>query len=438
MTHHLEVEKGSLVWQGTLLEIGFRCDISRLGEIAIEFDAVSSIDNPSWPSQSRFLKWLSAERGQVPYFHLSGKTSDGISISTEYGYEVSSRDRVSSSGAEVLLKASASELVIDYPLGESINRENIYVAYLSRGQIGYPHDPVATPLGNLSTQAASEAAEAADNFGAVYIEKGSNIDLGEWSEACDDLVGRILNILSLAQGRWLEWTAREIRLNSQLLSLKIRPRSLREAALSQLFHHLNLGPILELAVQSYTRQLVKSTGMDVALSWMLAPASYLEGTFLNQMIALERLVSSFEIKVEGITKKEIFKSLVRPKLCQVVQDLVTNGFLSSEEASVIENRIGGINSPGLFAKLKQLISHYQVPVEDLGDLSFVIDCRNDLVHRGILEDIEDVEKISEAAALAEELVKRIVMGMLGYRGRYISSRYGLNHYSFQDGGVVPL
>jgi len=298
-------------------------------------------------------------------------------------------------------------------------------------------------LGKLSTEAPARAEESIEGFGAVIVQKSGDLGLGieDWLEACDDLVERVLRILSLAQGRWLQWTAREVRTGDRFISRRIRPREVRQVALAHLFHHLNLRPVLEQAVRSYTRDLVQATGLDVALSWMLTPAAYVEGTFLNQMIALEQLVSCFEHKVRGVIPKAIFKSVVRPKLDRAIEDLVESEQLARERGDILAARMKDLNSPVFYDKVRQLIDYYRVPVEDLeSELRFVVvDCRNDLVHRGLLHRIgDDRHRIHRSSDIAEELLKRIVMAMWGYRGQYISALYNLETYVFKDGEVAPL
>lgn len=174
---------------------------------------------------------------------------------------------------------------------------------------------------------------------------------------------------------------------------------------------------------------------------MLSPATYVERTFLNQMIALEQLVSVFGVKAKGVMPKAVFKSVVKPRLSQVVDELVESDQLLEEQGNILRGKLKELNSPVFYDKVRQLLEHYRVPIDDLrGDLKFiVVDCRNDLVHRGLLRRIgDDSARIHRSSDIAEELLKRIAMAMLGYRGQYISVLYNLDTYVFGDGKVEPL
>ncbi len=443
MTQLFEVNDGLMAWEGTDLQLNFRVNVGRLGDVAIEFDPIRSSDTESFWS-IHWKLWHDLYRSKnrrIPHFQLSGYTSDGVRVHTEYARLESLSQ--SSTPQEVVLhpRGSAAVLNIEYPLPEGVGDKKISVTYLSRGQLGFTHPPVETPLGLLSTAATAKTEDSTDNFGAVRILKSIDLRLDEWVVASDDLAERILNILSLAQGRWLQWTAREVRAEGYLVSLRIRPQELRSTALAQLFHHLNLEPVLELAVRSYTRELIQQTDLDTALSWLLAPAPYIEGRFLNQMIALELLVSAFEPRAKGLVPKEVFRTMIKPRLRQAIDGLVENGDLREGQGEVFRAKINDLNSSVFYDKVRQLLTHYNVPIDDLeASLKFVVvDCRNDLVHRGLLHKIgDDSDRIHQNSDLAEELLKRIVMAMLGYSGQYISALYNLDSYVFDKGRVAPL
>lgn len=442
MTLLVEVHNGLLSWEGSELQLNFRVKVERLGEIVLEFDPIRSTESESfWSVQWELWQGLYRSKDRrVPFFHLSGHTADGIKVYTDYArLEGLSQ---SSTPHEVTLqpRGSAAELNLEYPFSGREDNTEISVTYLSRGQLGFFHPPVKTPLGEMITSATAKFEESIDQFGVVQIRKSGDLGLEEWIEACDNLVGRVLNILSLAQGRWLQWTAREIAAGDVFIARRIRPREFHGTVLAHLFHHLNLDPVLQLA-ESYTPGLIQETGLDTALSWMLAPAPYLEGRFLNQMVALELLVSAFEKKAKGVIPKGSFRSVVKPRLMRVIDELVENEDLTEEQGRIFNAKLNELNSPVFYNKVRQLLAHYRVPVNDLEiDLKFVVvDCRNDLVHRGLLHKIgEDRDRIHRNSDIAEELLKRIVMAMLGYSGQYISVLYNLDSYTFDGDRVTPL
>jgi hypothetical protein len=434
MPQHLRVENGLLSWKGRDLRLNFQAHVDRFGAITIEFDPISSSNDDLW--RDHWSLW------REPFFSLSGLTENKVSVHTDYARLEGLSETFTPHEIRLHPRGSASELNLAYYVSdEALPSQEISVTYLSRGQLGFPHEPIETPLGEMSASATSKIQESVDQFGTIIINKRNELGLEEWLQACDAMVERALNILSLGQGKWLQWSARHIMAGGELLASRIRPREIRVAALAHLFHHLNLRPILELAVQSYLQDPTAKTGIDVALSWMLAPAAYVEGTFLNQLIALEHLISCFEHNIRGLIPRTTFKKVVQPRLQQTIEELVESEQLTRNHGNIIASRIKGLNHPIFYDKIWQLIDYYRVPVADLEtELRFaIVQCRNDLVHRGLLERIgEDSDRILRSGDIAEEFLKRVAMAILGYQGQYISSLYNLDTYIFREDGVEPL
>ncbi len=440
-TQSIEVREGILSWAGIELRVSFRIKIGQLGEITLEIDAVQS-SNREWPAHWQL--WhdlLRSNNRQRPYFHLSGLSACGLKVYSEFAHLENLV--TSSTPGEVTLQpmVSVSELNLERPSPACTAERDVSATYLSLGQLGSPHRPVDTTVGTLFTSATSSVAAAKEKFGAIRIVKNVDLSLDEWIKASDDLAERVLNILSLAQGRWLMWTAREVAVGDDLVSKRIRSHNLSDAVLAQLFPHLDLEPVLQLAVQSYTRDLILQTKLDVALSWMLAPAPYAETRILNQLIALELLVSTFENKASPLIPKKIFSSKVVPRLREALADLVESGVLEPTQKESLNKSLADLNRPTFFDKVRQLMKHYKVPVNDIDERELrhvVVGCRNDLVHRGFLEKIgKDRGRINRASDIAEELLKRIVMAMLNYEGKYISALYNLAPCPFNGDRIEP-
>ena len=237
MTEQLEVRRGFLSYKGTELQSTFRLNIDRFGNVTIDFDPIHSSGIEAWADHWRVWHELEESTARrIPFFALSGRTEDGIKIHTEYA-RLERLGRTSTPSEVTLLPAgAASELNLDYLVpNEVLTREPVSITYLSRAQLGFPHEPVQSPLGELNVVATSRLDDYTDRFGAIVIEKAGSLSLEDWTAACDELVGRVLHILSLAQGRWLQWTSREIRVGGSLLSRRLRPHELRAEALASLF-----------------------------------------------------------------------------------------------------------------------------------------------------------------------------------------------------------
>ena len=436
MPDTFEIENGLLRWRDQSLAINFSLHISPLGEV--EIDLRPRQDKP--PSFGELIVlFQKLKRGEgdrsVPNFHLSGRTESGMEVSTEYAYLC---DLSFNSGQGPVIRkstASAGEINLSFQQDSEIaGGQEVIVKYLSRGQVGGPCGPVETKVGSLSYSATWKVQEASEKFGQITIERGMPADLPVWLAECDDLVHRVLEIFSLAQGRWLEPIARNLYVDGKRVAQRLRPRDLREQRIAHLLHHLDPESILRLAIESYTPNLASDTGLRVALFWMLADASYTEHRMLHFAIALEALVSSFEAKSSGVVEKATFRSTVKPALSAALETLVAEGGIDRPSANILKDRIASINSPTFFEKVQQLIAYYGVPVDDLNDdlRKVIVDCRNDLVHRGLLAQYEKGKaELHRLSDVTEELLKRMMLAILRYEGQYISALYNLDAFFFE-------
>jgi hypothetical protein len=382
-----------------------------------------------------------AENRLIPFFQLNGVTEDGTIIHTDYATLTSFTPNFSPTDSTLAATASASELKFDYPLRDTPSPANLAAEYLSRAQRGFHPVSVATEVGTLIAGGSHGMDSYANEFGIIRIETPEQGVTEAWLAECDLLANRTLLLLSLAQVRWLNWTQRTIYVDGERSARQIRPRELNQAALAGLFSHLNLGPILNLLTGMDIKNVIAETGIDVALSWMLSPTPHLEKIYLSQMVALEHLISVFEPKARGLLDKTTFKGVVEPELAKIVDALAKEGSLDPSLAEPLKERISRANQPSFYEKILQIIEHYSVPVADIrGDLKFaLVDCRNDLVHRGALNRIgDDFGKLYRNLHIAEEFLKRLILAILRYEGQYISALYNLESYVFGEGEVRPL
>lgn len=443
MSEQFRVRDGLLRWADHQMRVGFKLEVSQHGGISIEYDEMHFSSGDDWIGQYEVLSNLQrGENRDIPFFHLSGIDEDGVRISTDFAEMRRFDQNFYKQGVSFQATGSAAEVNFYHGLtGESDTPSPTAIEYLSRAQLGFATPSIETRHGNLRAGGSPKVSDYRDRFGVIRIEKtGGDID-SEWIEACDALADRSLQLLSLSQGRWLQWTARTVFAGDILLSRTIRPHELREPSLAHLFHHQNLGPILRLVSESFTEQCAEETGLSIALSWMLSSASSLENRYLNLLVALEHLISVIDPKVEGVLRRERFRSRVRAPLLQLIEQIASDEDLANDVSEFYRRKISEMNQPTFYDKILQLIRHYQVPVADIeAELKFsLVDCRNDLVHRGLLERLgDDRKRIHRSCDVAEEFMKRVVMAVLRYKGQYISALYNLDSYHFGDGEVYPV
>src|SRR5262245_19025603 len=77
----------------------------------------------------------------------------------------------------------------------------------------------------------------------------------------------VLDVLSLAQGRLIRWSIRQVFAGDAFVSGVCRGRKDTTPPFEPLFSHLHLQPVLDLAITKYTAALRDRTGLDVAIEW---------------------------------------------------------------------------------------------------------------------------------------------------------------------------
>ncbi len=247
-------------------------------------------------------------------------------------------------------------------------------------------------------------------------------------EMIDAEVRRLLDVLSLAEGRFMRWSIRQVWLGGQLHSALCRGPMPSSEPRFPLFSLLNFSPTVSLAVDRYTEELCENSGIDVAIEWFLMHPRYTEAEFLTGMTALEHLIYVFVKRNPqgGILPRSIFKNLVRPRLKaaldEVFQFLLQNAVPNAGEAQeVMTQKLGELNRRTLQTNLQALLIHYAVPVLDIeGEVRSLIELRNQIVHRGHRAESNLPQPLSYYAAVLRELLTRIFLSLLQYRGEYQS------------------
>ena len=455
MAEQIEILNGKLVWGEETVELSFKIEIKKDASVSIRFEPLvyetPEARREGWRVH-QILEDIQLKRSRrVVRFELNGRSADGIEFSTSCARLVNGSTYDLGSPMTLRLVGTADELLFTYPsASEKCEEIDACVEYLTPGQLGgVGCDSLELPQGILTFLATCKVGEAKEFYGALSIEKRvPRADLDQWLDECDELAERAMHLLSLAQGRWYNWAARIVYRQDEEGAKKlfrcVRPRERRDAVRIHLFHHLNLGPSLELLRTSYTRKLIEETGLDTALILMLTASPYTEGRMWNQLVALEHLLTKFEVKAIGVIDKKVFQNELKPLLRKVLEEAIQKGWVSPEkdEYTIFKQKIGQLNSPSLYSKFLQFVDYYKVPLADLDpeDVKFVVvHCRNDLAHQGVPVRIgEDRDRLYLMADLAEELLNRIVMAMLGYEGQYVSAFDHLEHYWFSKAGVKPV
>jgi hypothetical protein len=232
--------------------------------------------------------------------------------------------------------------------------------------------------------------------------------------AADQAVDRILRVLSLAQGRSITWSVREVARGAEGMDILFRGANRTTKPDYPLIPHLHLDPILEAAVR-YAERPEGSTGLDRAIGWMLMNPQFTEGAFVAGMVSLESLLTLHLPDEEArILPSGDFRRLTKD-LRAVLRN---HSGVSADQADQLSEHLGGLNSTSLGRKLETFFRRTAVSVDDLlPDLPRLVSARNQLVHTGRLKEEPSLD---EFVTVLRELLSRVVLTLLEYKGPYVS------------------
>lgn len=425
--------KGKIKWKRNSYGLSFEITLDEYGDFKINFEPIPIKKKTKW-----LLELIGTKGIFVEHFSIIGKDNHGYTISTDMAYDSGHQIQMEANGDYILLQATASELRLNNPKVSKKRKLNCKLEYLTVGQLGFGLVQAETDVGIVKAGGPSELTDYDKVNGCVIIKNDSVIkrNLESWCEEADEMAASVLDVLSLAQGRLIRWSIRRLFIEEELVSTVYSGPKRTSPPIEPLFSHLHLQPILDLAVNNYTDKLRKKTGIDVAIKWLLMHPYYLEAKFLAGMTALEHLIDvySSHLSEGGVFPKRIFRKNVRPVLVDCINQISDSLKSHPSTAGVdlkeieeglneIENKLGNLNLKSLKSNLKQMLKDYKVPLQELNETEIysLIKVRNDIVHKGLFsQKTINSKSFYSHYSLLRELLKRILLTLLKYKGQYQS------------------
>lgn len=248
----------------------------------------------------------------------------------------------------------------------------------------------------------------------------------DFATQADQLIQRVLEVLSVSVGTPLAWSIRKLYTPGMPTELLFISTQITSAPVYPLFYSLNLTPAVGLALTKHTTENRKAKGLDVAIYWYLNYSPRAEAHYLHLMTALEHMVSCYtKGKSKARFDKDVFAKKIRPALLAAAAGLEEESILSEGDLEFIAGKLGNLNMASLRDGIEAMLAEWYVRFEDLTErvsLKELIELRNDITHRGALRDYDDdtLNQFWESLDILIELLKRIFMAAWGYQGRYIS------------------
>ena len=417
---------GTLEYRQETIDIAFTVEWRKRRSIHLNLEPIVISDH-TIRLVERLYRGEKGDR-RVPRFSIKAQTADSRLLTTDHA-----RLKSYSGGGQIRPDIELGQVEI-----RSLDRfpakgqeSSPRVEYYSKGQLGFDQPTVTHDLGTVWLHGESKLSPDLSAYtGIVGIDGRATHCITDWLEESDRLVVRVLQMLSLAHGRQFYWEIRRVFVDEKFTSILVRPQPDPQNMRAALFHHLDLQPVLEMAVEEFTDELDERTGLGVAISWFLSVTASSESQFLHMMIALEHLVDVYSERSPSaaVVPKAFFKKVVRPKIIKALNELVgqeckTGNKFSCEHVGEIDRGMGNANRRSLESRLQQMLQSYGVEVADLeGDFRQLVQMRNAVVHQGLFRGSAEVERLRN---IAEELLVRVFLTLLNHKGYYNSPVYDL-------------
>ncbi|MEP6673064.1 MAG: hypothetical protein ABJF10_28140 [Chthoniobacter sp.] len=403
--------------------------VERTGSVAVEFEPVELASQTSW------LLTMGMIQGKfVPRVSMRGTAPDGIVVESDHIHLLNVNTESDAAGTRLSLSASASKLRLLYRRMPETSR-GVHAIYFTVGMRAFGSPSTNCPIGRITLAGPTTLDRPDDVQGRVHIEAtGEERPFAEWLSACDREVERVLDMISLAEGGFIRWSVRRIETEEGLTVIDCHGAKGAGPAWDGVFHHLNLQPVLDLAVTRYTEELCERSGLNVALEWFVHHPRYSELQLIAAMTALEHLVASFEQRhgVSGIMAPQLFEKLLQEmqaRCDEAQQNASDSGRLRIDR---VRQKLAHINEPSFRDKLEAMLATYNVPLAglELSRISKAVAARNRILHRGLYRSKEGKADLQEHVAVLRELLKRIFLTLLDYEGQYFCLLNGpeWNHF----------
>ncbi|KAA0255668.1 MAG: hypothetical protein EDX89_04655 [Acidobacteria bacterium] len=410
------------------LALAFRVSMDRFAGIAF-----SHVPLPVTPGNFWLLGAGNAQARLVPALSFVGVAPDQRRVTSDRLYVTSSGSQTSpETGATVQITAAPARVRVEAPNQPNlsvVSASGFSVEYRMVGMRGFGRQIQESPLGRLTVAAPSKLDHSGQVAGVARLDAGTVVTpCDQWLTECDSLVHRLLEILSLVQGRRLHWCIRELWHGEQWISADLRESHGSTQESEPLWYQNDLWPFVELAVTKYSERLREERGLGLAIEWLFAHSSYAEVKLASAQATLEYLAACYE-KSERLSgsalTKAVFVDHVRPEMELALKraSAALEGSVDAAQASAaIElygRKLGNLNALTLRERLFRMLDADRVPYAGLETpLKDAISARGSTVHGGGSSGSPD--DLIRHIAVLREVAKRIVLTVLGYKGKYLS------------------
>ena len=417
---------GSIQLNDSSVSIEFRARINQRGEVEFNFEPIAL---------TKETVFILNFRSSVQLFSLTGNAEDGTELRTESFHINSSSTSEDEDGINIQLKGKCAKAIFIRSLAETA-----LVPTLKMHIKGFQNlnQLVATcDIGQIVMDGHSSILDADTMTGSIAIQsKTPNqlVDLSVWRSEANKLLEHVHRVMSFASSSLLGVPVIEFYSNNSL-EVTVYSQSKQSPASMRVFHFLDQKNIFETAVESFFNAPFTVKNLFFAVEWFAMNSSYSEVRLVNAMTVLENLIASNLSEEETLVrpKKEFDK--VRKNIRCVLKETIKDWFDNDEDRATalddINKKMPDLNRKTLLKKLNILIERWSVPMHGIkeSDILAAKKARDLIVHQGCY-DHNIGDELWIHVTIVREIVVRIILTVIGFKGRYISHVGGFHDEQF--------
>ncbi|MCW2247864.1 hypothetical protein M2352_003498 [Azospirillum fermentarium] len=416
------------------LPIRFGAHIDLAGEVVFTFDRICFDD------KSRFIFDIwHKERRHPHWFSLTGEAEDG----TEFKTKSLSFDSIGPhsdvvNGCYLVLVGNCAEATFTRQLEKPVDAA--FIKTHLKGFKSFPSNHKQCELGMVAIAGMSEFDNPDQVTGYIAIQaesKRDNLDI--WRSDVEKLIEHIRRILSFSSGTNLRQPVTEF-YHDNIVEIFCYSQVEQRKDAFPVFHFLNHGPILEVAINSHFHPPIEAKSLFFIIEWLSMNATYNEFRLVAGMTALENLIDSNATEDEAFFFPEADFEKIKKALRRAVRETTTErlpSYSMDDFNKHLPGKINELNRRPLREKIFLLADRWGVVLDGITEkmIGDAISARNYIIHRGsYYEDGLEKVPLIEHAIVIREIGLRFVMTAIGYKGEYISL---LGQYHFAKYPPTP-
>jgi hypothetical protein len=373
-----------------------------------------------------------------PYLKLDCVAPDGTRLISDYTYITELGLPYNAEGSWVHLRGKATRLEAMISPCDSASKATL--RYHTLGMCGF--SAIKKEYGDLILKAeAPHDVEDFDSMSGTVWMQGRNIEaLNAWVAERDRNTETLLRVISFGQGRIVRWAVRELWADDILSSILFVSTNSSPEGLELPFSHLNMEPLIDLAISRFETGLDQPRNLSVAMEWLAISSTYSEVKLLNAAVAFESLLAGNAEDGAMLPADEV-QSVIRDPIETILSERSTVNslrrqvpVLSEEEAiatlDAIKAKLGELNRRPFRNRLNAFLERFDVPLSDLPlSVHQLLQTRNKIVHGS--DNPHPEYSIAEQAVMMREVLRRTILAMLGFEGEFCSYIHGHEWLTFR-------